>query len=85
MVAVSCLRSDYVTDMVSRGGVVFSDGQTSRTVSRAHQALAAVRRAQSPEAGVALLAASEVTVRICPEYRDVVPISGTWVCNRQRS
>ena len=39
--------------------MVSSDGPTSRTMSRAHQALATVRRARSGEASAAAVTASE--------------------------
>ena len=52
--------------------MVSSDGPTSRTMSRAHQALATVRRARSGEASAAAVTASEGFVKTCKQLVDTV-------------
>ena len=65
--------------------MVSSDGPTSRTMSRAHQALATVRRARSGENSAATVTASERNVKNCTEYPYIVRNIRTHACNRLRA
>ena len=63
--------------------MVSSDGPTSWTMSRAHQALATVRRARSGEASAATVIASREVTGFCTEYPYFVRKFRTWACNRE--